>query len=171
MLILDRINPCTIVKNHFCTLYHAGTGKVAKLEVVIHLAAPFILGAFLSFCKKIYVTQSMSESLFNGFAIMGGFLISASFVLAEKRDASKKDKPNDSYEEILKETFYNTSFGILLCFLSVIFCAIYPLFLDDKGMPITSAGYFFSGLIFSLSAMFLLTILIVLKRLDYIFSK
>lgn len=171
MLFFERLNPFIIVKKHFETFYNAAEdNKPCWIERSLHIAVPIAIGLLITIVFNVSITAEVNSALFNGFAIMGGFLINASFVLTEKRDTARKAAPNDKYEVLIRETFYNTSFGILICFTNVIFCSLYPLTLTDKGKDPSLLNLLMNNLIYDLSILFVLTLLMVLKRLNRIFA-
>lgn len=161
----ERINLLNIVLKHFGTLYNAQNDKPnIYSEIIPLLVLPWLLGYFLVYQLDIIIDKNISTYLFGGYSVAGGFLINALMVLADKYHHTKNQTPNDEQECILKETFYNTSFGVLICLLSVILSSIYALIQSDLLSQI------FSVLIYGLSFLFIHTLLMVIKRLNKVFD-
>ena len=161
----ERINLLKIVLKHFGTLYNAQNDKLnVYSEIIPLLVLPWLIGYFLVYHFQITINKDISTYLFGGYSVAGGFLINALMVLADKYHHTKNQTPNDKQECILRETFYNTSFGVLICLLSVIFSSVYALIQNE------TLSQIFSIIIYGLSFLFVHTLLMVIKRLIKVFD-
>ena len=159
----ERINPTKIILNHFRTLYNASTQKVDWIEVFLVSVGPWLASGFMIY-KKVTINEDLANILFAAFAITGGFLINALVVLTDKSHQLRTESPDEERLSLLRETFYNTSFGVLVCVFSVIFCAAYPFLSNGIVQNI------FTFCIFSFAFLFVHTLLMVIKRLNRIFE-
>lgn len=167
MLILERINPFGIVVSHFETFYdHSKDRKPCYFERFVHIVVPFLLSGTAVYLLGAVATKDLCSSLLNGFAILGGFLINAAFVITAKKETLEAGTPSPTYHTLLSETFDNTLFEILLCFVVVVLCAIFPM-LGKGDVEVVRA---MSCVIFGFSIMFMVTLLMILKRLNKIFQ-
>jgi hypothetical protein len=165
ILLFSRISPLKIITNHFETFYDARDKKFTILTEIIPL---LIIGAliayFLPYQFSIVIGKEMSPYIIGGFSVAGGFLINSLMVLAEKRTCKKDIAPEEPDSKLLKETFYNTSFGVLICLLATLSCILYPI---SEAVVWTQI---LSSIIYFLTTLFFHTVLMVLKRLSKIFD-
>lgn len=170
MLFLERINPFSIIVSHFKTFHDEANNKPCYAERAAHVLIPALIAVAMVYSADILASKELCASLLNGFAILGGFLINAAFVITTKKDSLISGQPNAKYQRLLSETFDNTLFQILLCFAAVVLCAIFPLLNLAQENENTFILKAMSCVIFTLSIMFMITLLMILKRLNKIFE-
>lgn len=165
MLILSRINPSGIVVSHFKTFYNAQTGKTAVGEIVAFVAAIVLSGA-ATYWLNPSISADLFSSLLSFYAIIGGFLISALFIIITFGDVIDRNRRNlpeselSRYKKIHEEIFSNTSFGVLVAVVGSALCVVYSL-TDCHRLVIAVSA--------SCIVIFIHTLLLVLKRLDRLF--
>ena len=167
MLIFYRINPGPVIARHFATFYDDQSKKTSWLEIFA-LSIVIVAGgvSFYFFNPKIY--DAFQSSMLNFYAIVGGFLVSALFVVTNHREISQtsgRGIPKDEIDAISKlrgELFSNLSFGVLLAFLGAGMCVLLAVNFYPRitGAIIVGAFILFGH-----------TLLVVIKRLDNIFRK
>jgi hypothetical protein len=163
--LFERISPAKIVLKHFETLYNAKTAKINWIcEVIPLLLFAIAVSFYLPFKLEVIIDSKISPYILGGFSVAGGFLINSLMVLAEKQSDKTEIKAADQNNKLLKETFYNTSFGVLICLLATLVCIVYPISKNVLWMSVLS------GFIYFLTIFFFHTVLMVIKRLSKIFD-
>src|SRR5688572_29044479 len=99
MLFLTRINPWSIVAEHYKTFYNAATGRIAWTEVVTQLVlACVVVGLVWTFVPKI--SNEFASALLNFYAIVGGFLVSALFLVVSYGDTITSNRATLPRQEL-----------------------------------------------------------------------
>lgn len=169
MLFLERLNPWEIIKNHFETLYNNRSQKMSILEIAIWFLIPMIFG-FLCIYKKITICDGLVSNLIMISGIMSGFLINCLFLLA-----SKQKSEIDDVNTLTKETFCNTSYGLLV-FVAILILSFIHSSIDYKKfqsifndhIALESIGV---SLIVFLIVQALFTVMVCIKRLNSIITQ
>lgn len=169
MLFFKRISVIGIIKSHFRTFYKGTDGKETSW-IELLLLASLVVGSFVI---TIWLAIDFSDAVVNGlvsaYAIIGGFLISAMFIIVSYtghiEDTFKKYPKSEVVEikKLQKEIFANVSFGVFISLIGVLLCIIH--------LAAEDCWYIVSAFISSVLVLFLHTLLMVLKRLNVIFSK
>lgn len=173
--LIERINPWKIIRNHFFTLKNDQINRFDIFEIsFVYVIIPISILFLAGVCTKLASKMPYSD-LLSVFAIMGGFLVNALVLLIDKRQALQQGTPTNQ-ADLIKETFYNTSFGILICFVAVILCGL-GTFTDEKDCLIRiysqcwSSTQIINSFILIFSWWFIHTILMVIKRLNTVFER
>ena len=180
MGILERIDVRDILNGHFATLYDARTKKPYWMELGLFYILPLSIIVFQCLLKA-RIGSEASNVILQIFAIAGGFLVSSLFIIVDRKNITPD---NDTSKALAEETYFNVSFGVLLCFITVMLCILNHFFLSLVTPPAAtdwlgplrnylSIGFalsFISGLIYYLSWLFTYNILMVLKRLNALFK-
>lgn len=167
MLIFKRINPVPIIISHFSTFYDESSNEPSWIEICALLVA-ILIGGIAFYLIDPKLNDEFQSSLLNFYAIVGGFLVSALFVVTNHREISSssgKGLPQDEVHAISKlrsELFGNLSFGVLLAFIGAGICVLLAI-----GFHPRTTG----AVIVSTFILFIHTLLVVIKRLDVIFKK
>lgn len=166
MMLFRRISPSKIISNHFETLYDEGQeGEVNFWSEIVPL---LLIATFIALVLIIYFKITINEKVITyfigAFSVVGGFLINALMVLAEKRGDNSGAGASSTKDKLLRETFYNTSFGVLICLVINLLCILYPLFDSLKWQELMS------GVIYFLTTLFFHTLLMVVKRINKVFE-
>jgi hypothetical protein len=167
MLFFSRISPVSIISGHFRTLYNNSTGRasIGEIGILVGLALSLAAAAILLDPK---IPTGLSSALLNFFAIVGGFLISALFVVGSYGDAIWTNRANLTEDElgrakkIQKEIISNVSFGVLLSFAGSLLGVLLVFKVLEK--PVVGALAF-------VLVVFFHTLLTVLKRLEALFIR
>jgi uncharacterized membrane protein len=121
--MFERINILFICKNHFKTLYSLdgnGNGKVNLTELFVFYIGAVVLSSIMVFVFDIYITEEAANLLVQAFAVVGGFLINARFLLIDKQSHFDDSRKYTDIKTLIEETSHNTSFGVLVCFFNVL---------------------------------------------------
>ncbi|MEH2465993.1 hypothetical protein [Nostoc sp.] len=166
--IFSKINVLEIVTNHLNTLRDYGASKHSKFDIFLFFILPFIIGVCVVF-SGIVLNKDLISTLINVFAIFAGLLFNLLVLIYDV--SSKAAKPTNSVQanklklEILEQIYFNISFEILLSLLIVILLSISIML--NNGL----ANSVFSVLVFFLAILFILTFLMVLKRVNILISQ
>jgi hypothetical protein len=165
--MLSRINPLSIISRHFSTLYDSRTGSISSLEIAVILLVAVACGIVAGAAAPNLV-QKVAGGLLNFYAIVGGFLISALFMIVTYGDtiwSNRKDLPKgelDQAKTLQREIFSNVCFGVLVAFAGSALCIF---------LPVEATERYVSGGVAFLLVIFVHTILMVLKRLEALFRR
>ncbi|WP_298591857.1 hypothetical protein [uncultured Kocuria sp.] len=173
-----------IPADHFATLYDNRTGKLNPLDIAHHIGTPALIGTACWFYK---VNLADATGAISGVSIVAGLLFSMAVFLFQLRTSLPKTPTADglgrSYDtkrtESLAEQAGNkrisTSERDLIdeCFSNVLWAILIGLFLAiyliiggaAKWFTHPNTGSIFTGIAIAISAHFLLTIAMCLKRL------
>jgi O-antigen/teichoic acid export membrane protein len=159
MTIFNKINLGKIISHHFATIKNANTGKPDKDDFFTFLLFPIIISSTLIYFK-IYLKSDATNIIISTLSIFVGLMFNIIVLIFDiiKRDASQKVK-----NVVLKELLSNISFAIFVSILSIII----TLFTYSTNICVkiifTWIAYFFL-------ALFLVTLLMILKRMYNIFE-
>jgi chromate transport protein ChrA len=174
MNVLEKINSSRIIKSHFETLYNLKTKKIYWAEVITFYISPIFVVTFLVWYFEHCITEKLANLLFQGFAITGGFLINALVMLMDRRQNYDDSKKFANRVELIKETFANTSFGVLICFIIVLLAGI-AVATDSEVECVSNScvalRIILTSLTYYFSIIFIHTLGMVIKRLDRIFRE
>jgi hypothetical protein len=169
-----KLNVLAIIADHFATLYDARTGKRSITDWFVFVCLPIIIGAVAVYVNFSFRQTSLSGML-SAYSIFFGLLVNLlvlaiGFMGGDR--LSTLDAATTTRRLIVKEFYYNIAFAILLSIANVL-CDMACLAIigdrSNKGSPLGTnrVETFFVS---TLSAAFLLTLLIVLKRIHLILS-
>lgn len=158
-LISPKTRVFTIFKDHFKTFYNAENKKFYWFDFIVFIGVPIGISFILTFFK-LDITD-YTNTLITVHSIMAGLLFNF-LVLILGIDTKNK---NDTYKIVLKEAYSNVSYEILISILSVILLCVYDF------INLIWLQTILIIIIMSLSINFILTVLMILKRVYLLFSK
>ncbi|QOY51396.1 hypothetical protein [Candidatus Sulfurimonas baltica] len=176
-----KMNILDIVKNNFKTFVDARSGKIIKKDITVFIIIPLIISILVLY-SGFSLGKENSNIFLTAFSIFSALLFNMLFILFDI--ISKTVKENDQSTEtrrlkvkLLKETFTNISFTVLLSVGIVISLLFFVIFIDHKDMElfdilqykITLNGIV-SLIVIYLITMFSMSFLMVLKRIDILLS-
>jgi hypothetical protein len=150
----DRFNPWCIIKAHFQTLTDDRRNKVSLMECIFTLLLPICISFLMVVvCQIKLKTASINliGNIMTAFSIFTGLLFN---VLVLIYSLIKPNESNQQRIKVLKQTFSNVSFGVLLSLLLVILSMFYELI----------NNVFLDGIIYFLVTLFLMVLFMILKR-------
>ncbi len=165
--MFKKINICGIIRKHFKTFYNVATGKKSYAEIAWYLFIPLIIALCLGW-MDIKLSKEIAPVAISAFAIFGGLLFGLPINLVNLYDRIHKECPETDKEKakrekaliLVKETYYNVSFCIVLSILSIVLTIIARI----------SVGSFSSSVCFYFYSLSVFSILIVIKRIHSLFS-
>ena len=188
--MFDKINITEICQKHINTLCDAKTGKISKSDLFLFFGVPLIISFLLTFLLSPVINADLQAIFATVFSIFTALLLSLLVLLytmsssKEESNDIDKDKKN-IFHEVLNETLSSISFLILvsifslatIILLAIINYATYTPLLEFIDSIIQYSNYlallesikytvqvFPSFISYCLVGIFLVTILMVLKR-------
>ncbi len=179
--MFKRLSPWEIIIDHFKTFYSYKTKKINYKEIVFHLLFPIVVSFFIT--SYINTTKDIVNSIIVAFSIASGFLLSLLIPLCDLsvhlKDQLTKDINDDekNYPEdiqkltnanrLAEELFYNVSFALMLCLLSVLISIIFICFDQCSCTWVKMGLEYLAYVIYILS---FLTLLVIIQRVYKIFK-
>lgn len=165
--MFDKINVWRIIKDHLDTL-NCKTGRLYKRDSFVFFFIPVILSAFLSI-YQFKPSESLLNALITAFSIFTGLLFNLLVIIYSiiSREGAGKFKKNKI--RFVTEIYSNISFGVLLSFFNVILLFLTLLFLGVLSKN-NILSFIFSFIIYYTVTLFLLTLLMTLKRVHILLA-
>lgn len=163
--MLSKIDIRCVITDHWNTLRNFKTKKISSGDILLFIGLPIVVMAWFLY-KRVYITELAVTTLLACFSILTGLLFSILLLIL---DLVRKEKPEpDEHEaqkanrklraKLLAETFANISFCVLLAILLALI-SVAGIF-DIQWLRIIVSGVIYFG-----SSNFVLTMLMVLKRI------
>jgi len=156
--MLNKINICKIITNHFATLHNESTGKFGFDDFFTFLLLPILISVALSIFN-ISLTDSAITIIITTLSILVGLLFNVIVIIFDiiKRDGTKRLK-----NRILNELLTNISFSIILSIVIIIFTLV--TYFTNKYVEIVSTGFVYFFL-----CVYFFTVLMIIKRMYALF--
>lgn len=159
--MLAKLNVRDIVVDHFSTLKNLRTGEWSKEDFFIFVGIPLVVTCGMLWAELL-VTKQAVNILFTGLSIFAGLLFNL-LVLAHGIIRSTVEKPRYADEKrLLKEIYSNISYTILI---SILMLGVLLIRFITDAVPVL---YVISALTYFFVGNFLLTLLMVLKRIHVV---
>lgn len=156
--MLTRIDLSQILSDHIETLKYADDNKYSIPDLILFYFVPIVL-AVTGYCKNIELTNAQINILITVFAIFTGLLLN---LLLLVYDIVSKNNTTITKTKFLHEIYSNISYTILLSIITIIVLL---------AMSFVSQITILSSLVIALVIHFLLTILMILKRVHILLAK
>ena len=168
--MLGKINVIGIVGAHLRTLREFPSNNLSRSDLFWFFGTPVIGTAILLF-YHIYVSDALVTALLAAYSIITGLLFNILvliFDVLHKREHAPSRSPADEANEkvrttLLREAFANISYCVLLGIVLSFLCIVGMV--DNLIVRIPTSALIYIG-----SANFLLTLLMVLKRIHSLLS-
>ncbi len=165
---MRRFSPHSIVQRHFKTLHIEGKDKMNWLEFSFFSIIPLAIGAFVSSVYRI--DPDTSRILVTVFAVFAGLFLNLLAMIYNIFDRSfQRDNIMTNHGEgrkaklfMFEETIHNIAFGVLVSITIVITSLMIVLFGHISVGLLVGMNY----VVHTLLVVFIVTVLLVLKRLD-----
>lgn len=160
--MFSKVNIWGIVKNHFKTLIDDSTGEYRLWDFVLFIGVPIGIASILIFHFQLLLGGNLTNLLATSLSIVTALLFNLLVLIF---DISGKNKARFAEKkritDFLKQIYVNISFSIVVSILAVI-----TVIVSDLGIwpQVVLAGLSFAT--YFLVVLFLLTLLMVLKRID-----
>ena len=164
--MFSKINVSSIISDHFKTLKNNDTNKTSFVDIGIFVLLPIVV-ALIFFCLDISLSESLVNILIAAFSIFVGLLLNLLMLvydIVNKNYERQGVKEKPLRKIYLKQIFSNISFTV---FLSIIII-ISLLFTFPENYIIKCVSSLVSVFLMS---QFLLTLLMILKRVHVLLSK
>lgn len=154
-----KIDISSIIKDHFGTIVNSNDGKPSGWDWLIFMVSPIVIAyILLSLC--IYFSVTFVDIVVSGLSIFVGLLFNIIVILF---DIVKTDKVKPDKKQVVREVVINISFCIILSLF-----AITTAFMTQLEWG-NCFKYISNFITYFLVLEFFLTLLMVLKRMYYIF--
>ncbi len=160
--MIGRVNCWAIVRDHFATLVDENTRKTSGPDFVVFYLLPIAAGAIL-IAFNLILGKTMSNVLITALAVFAGLLFNLLLLIFDIANKPRPEKEKLTADKIryLKEIYSNIAYAILIALLAIVVILAHLLFFS---LHIKLAFSMTAFLVYILFANFLLTLLMVLKR-------
>lgn len=168
--MISRINIWKIVNDHIKTLRNINSVSegISRPDLLLFFIFPGIMSAILTY-KEIRINNKITI-LITAVSILGGFLFNLLAVIYGLMDKLKTDAAdNELKSRFVKEIHVNISFNIFLSFLLILLLIMYSY--QAESVCFSIFDYIFTGTLYFLLILFLLTMLMILNRIYIIMKK
>jgi hypothetical protein len=164
-----KLNVWRMVSDHFSTLYDYRTGKRNPWEWGAFILIPLMAG-ISTVSAGVEFKQTALSGMLTAYSIFAGLLLNLLILaagLVNNDRLAATDASTVTRKTLLKELYFNLSFGILVSIVNVILAMSALVFVGDvtKNGKAIGTGPIFTFLIASMSSLFLVGLLMILKRI------
>lgn len=171
---MNKINPFRIISDHFRTLKEHGSTSMGIGDAFIFFLVPIIL-AGIGLWRQINFkaeTVNVIVTAFSVFAALLFNLLMLIYGLVQRKDDSSESRLRAAF---LKEIYSNISFTVFVSLLIIVVAIVAMTFSTPERLPTgtgpTAVGLLYTVILVFLMSHFLLTLLMVLKRVHILLSK
>jgi hypothetical protein len=153
--VTSKINLSTIFSDHLATLRDEGDVKLSATDLFVMFGIP-ALAALGSIFFGFHIPNTHIGTLISAFAIFGGLLFNVLVLIYSF--SSGENRRDENGQRLVRQSFANISFAVMSSLLAVILLVIL----------LFSSGVFqiiVEGMIYFVGINFILTMLMVLKRI------
>ena len=159
--MFSKINVTNIVRDHFCTLKKYDSDRWSSGDFLLFVGVPVVVTVWM-LVAELLLTKAAVGVLFAGISIFAGLLLNL-LMMAHGIIRSTVGKPRYKDEKrLLREIYSNISYSILAAI--VMLGVMLIRFVTAEIVAL----YIISGLTYLLIGNFLLTLLMVLKRIHVV---
>jgi hypothetical protein len=163
--MFDKINIIDIIKCHISTLKDYRTKKYSKCDLFLFFIFPLIVAGFIIlFCGVI--SSNAVTLLTTSLSIFAALLFNLLLLVYNAIQKVNVTNNVEVKKEFLKQIFQNISFAILVSVFAIILLIIYSLTGNNCILL-----YILTFLIFYMVTLFILTLMMILKRTHILFSE
>jgi hypothetical protein len=164
--MMQKVDVIPIIRGHFATLTNLREGGISAKEVCFFIGPPIAAGIALV-CIRFGFRIDAVNGFLNAFAILTGLLLNL-LVLVFSLSATSDRADGQLRKKILKEVFTNVCYCILVAI------AVVGTALTDvsymRSTPYAVTGPISTFLLASLTLNFVLTLLMIMKRMYKLIS-
>lgn len=165
-----KINIFSIVKSHILTLKPYNSTDYSLIDVFIFYGIPLILSILLPW-QNVFITSDFASTLIDVFSILAGLLLNLLVLIFDSVKQAKGSSPQEILRrELLKELYANVSYCVLLAVIIVSTMLTYNLFKDNLLLQKELVKSIITCFTIFCASNFLLSLLMVLKRVNVILS-
>lgn len=161
--MLAKIDVRDIVHDHFATLVDYSSGRRSGSDYVLFLVLPAAVTALLLYLR-ICLSEAAVNVLITALSIFAGLLFNLLVLIDGLADRKSPPTTAEDARQMLKSVYANIAYCVLISLVTLVPLCISAL----TNNPI--ANLVTSGLVYFLLGHFLLTLLMVLKRIHALLS-
>ncbi|MFT3829728.1 MAG: hypothetical protein QM691_08490 [Opitutaceae bacterium] len=171
-----KLNICRIIGDHLATLHEYKRPKISKGDIFVFFIVPAVIAALITLVLGKTLTRESINFLATVFSIFTGLLLNLLVLIydgARKIEEKAEKNSSDSARlQTFEETFANISYSILISVITLIalFCARLVIAFNGNAFC-DIALHTISLATFCLTGNFLLTLLMILKRVHALLSR
>lgn len=126
--MFQKINIVKIFDDHNKTLRAFDTGKIRIVNLILQYGLPLII-AVIFLCFDLQINDTIATPIITALAVFCPLLLNLQMLvygMLEKKLNNSAESGNKKHvEDLLKETYYNISFGILISILALLFFFVF----------------------------------------------
>lgn len=169
----SKINPISIIEQHINTFYDNSTNNRSKWDIFFFFILPLIISLLLVLYFKLFLEKETANSVILCLSIFTPLLFNLILMIHDMTQKEMDRHENPYYVgdfalnmRRLEEMNSNVSFCILISLMTILLLLIYTIAVDD----IIVIKMVFNVLIFYFAGLTLLTLLMVLNRINFLIS-
>lgn len=166
-----KIDVNLIIRDHIKTLVDYATGKLMPADIFLFFILPLIIAVLIIWVLKFPVNESSANALITSLSVFSALLFNLLLLIydiirKEDEKTCRRSRRQAVMREFLRQIYSNISF----CIFVAVLCVIILLF---AYFDTQSALYYqiLSLLVYYLVGVFLLTLLMVLRRVHVLLKK
>jgi hypothetical protein len=167
-ILIGKIDFRAVVRDHYATLVDENSGKVSGPDFVLFYLVPIAVASTL-IAFHLILGKSMGNVLITALAVFAGLLFNLLLLIFDiaNKPRTEEQRLTDLKIRYLKEIYSNIAYSILISLLTITVVLVHLLFFT---LRIESASYLTAFAIYALSGNFVLTLLMVLKRIHILLA-
>jgi hypothetical protein len=169
---MDKINILPIISGHINTLRDNSTGKRSVQDITLFFGLPLLLSSIVFYLRWTLSVEALNAVLAS-FAIFAGLLLNLLIlVYTFSTDAVHPNALSKVRGTVIRELHDNLSYAVLVSTVIVVFAlvAIARLKVPEGRTVVPHAGRYTSFFLSYLTVNFVLTLLMILKRIHKMLS-
>ncbi|MEZ4713139.1 MAG: hypothetical protein R3A44_38475 [Caldilineaceae bacterium] len=166
--MLTKLNIWSIISDHFQTLKKYKGKGYSKSDILAFYGLPILVASLLIFWFS--VSDEVANALITSLSVFAGLLLNLLLLVFDtlRKEEAKEDKVR---QQVLKETYSNISYAILISLLCIILLVGFAIWDGGfSGTWVTVLKIVASWIVYFLTINFLLTLLMILKRVHILMS-
>jgi len=164
--MFSKINVYAVVRAHFRTLKNTSQSRASKAQVAQFLLLPLIFAVVLAYLR-VNVPSVSVGALLAAAAVFGGLLFNLLVIMF---DVADREPPGDLsgrvWRAFLIELNANVSFSVLTTLFMTALLVVLAVVGADNGLAIRLVSFAF----WFVSGLFALTLLMIVKRVNVVFT-
>lgn len=172
--MIEKINTFKIIRDHIHTLKNYKTGKYSLWDFILFFCVPFLISIALIYFDLL-LNKDIVNVLVASLSIFAALLFNLLLLTYDIIKKNSSVEVNPLKVNFLKEIYANISFSVLVAISTVILLLVYFLILQNYCCFLIMEDYhitqFLMGGIYFLVSLFILTLLMVLKRIHILLFK
>ena len=164
--MIDKINVSKIIKDHMSSFRDYRTNRYRYGDFLLFLGSPLFIALTLIYFN-VLLSENVVSILITAFSIFTALLLNLLILVYDVVQKSKEDSMNKLKTRFIKEIYVNISFSVLTSIL-LIFLLLFICFIGVYRTKVLVIVLQFT--VYYLTFLFLLTLLMVLKRVHVLLS-